>query len=145
MERFLDLSDRKGVVATVLEEWLLRELRDELASRLTWATPALHSVIPGLRVRWDPAHPIEVYYLTPVGIGGKFFYEHPVGEALYSAECRVVVEHEQGALRTRLAEARLYWVGSGDPRGYRISEGFEELLAKVQSSLRDHGRGQPAH
>src|SRR5581483_1233562 len=115
MDRFLDLSDRKEVVENVLEDWLLRELRDELVSRLTWKHPKMTSVAQGLRVRLDAKRPLEVYYLTPVGIGGKFFYEHPVGEALYSAECQVIVEHEEGALRTRMAEGRLFWVGTDEP------------------------------
>jgi hypothetical protein len=140
MERFLDLSNRDEVVEKVLEDWLLRELRDELASRLTWRTPALASVVAGLRVKADRNKPLDVYFLTPVGIGGKFFYDHPVGEALYSAECHVVVEYDEGALRTRVADRRLYWVGSGDPKGYRISEGFDELFTAVHEALERRAR-----
>lgn len=135
MERFLDLSNRDDVVETVLEDWLLRELRDELVSRLTWKVPKLGPIAHRLRVRVDTRKPLDVYFLTPVGIGGKFFYEHPVGEALYSAECHVIVEHEEEAVRKRMAEARLFWVGSGDPKGYRISEGFDELFESLQSQL----------
>lgn len=135
MERFLDLMSRKDVIEKVLEDWLLRELRDELVSHLTWKMPRLTGIAANLRVRVDTHHPVEAYFLTPVGIGGKFFYEHPVGEALYSAECHVVVEHEEGALKTRVASRRLFWVGSGDPRGYRISEGFDELLEEARLEL----------
>ncbi len=135
MERFLNLSDKAEVVEKVLEDWLLRELRDEIMSRLTWHAPHLGPLAAQLRIRWDPAQPMDVYFLSPVGIGGKFFYDHPVGEQLYSAECRVIVEYEEGAVRTRVGENRLYWVGSGDPKGYRISEGFDDLFEAVQADL----------
>lgn len=134
MERFLDLTNRNEVVEKVLEEWLLRELRDDLVSRLTWKYPE-SSDAHRLRVRGDYTKPLDVYYLSPVGIGGKFFYDRPVGEQLYSAECHVVVEHEEDQVRTRLGEGRFYWVGSGDPRGYRISEGFEDLWTQIVASL----------
>lgn len=135
VERFLNLANRDEVIDKVLEEWLLRELRDELVSRLTWKAPALAPVASRLRVRADRHRPLDVYFLSPVGIGGKFFYDHPVGEALYSAECDVVIEYEENSLKTRLASRRLYWVGSADPKGYRISEGFEELFEAVLKSL----------
>lgn len=136
----MDLSNRTEVVEKVLEDWLLRELRDELVSRLTWKAPKLSTAAARLRVRYDPDRPLDVYYLTPVGIGGKLFYEHPVGEALYSAECHVIVEYEEDTVRTRLAQERLYWVGSGDPRGYRISEGFDALFEAVGAGLLRHLR-----
>lgn len=142
VDRFLDLSKRDEVVQRVLRDWLLRELRDELVSRLTWQDQRLAEWVPGLRVRVGEGQPVEVYYLTPVGIGGKFFYEHPVGEALYSAEAQVVVEHEGGAMRVGLGEGRLFWVGSGDPKGYRISEGFEDLYESILASLK--GLATPA-
>lgn len=141
MNRFLDLNKREEVVEQVLGEWLLRELRDDLASRLTWKRPALSNDVPRLRVRMDAAKPVEVYYLSPVGIGGKFFYDHPVGETLYRAEAHVVVERAEGSVLATLAEQRLYWVGSGDPKGYRISEGFEELFEAVLAALTRRGSG----
>jgi len=137
VERFLNLANRDEVLERVLEEWLLRELRDEIVSRLTWKTPTLTPAAARLRVRADRDKPIEVYFLSPVGIGGKFFYDHPVGETLYSAECDVVIEYEESSVKSRLAAQRLYWVGSGDPKGYRISEGFDELLAAVHKKLKD--------
>lgn len=140
VERFIDLSKRAEVIETVLEDWLLRELRDDLVSRVTWKSPRLSEVAPRLRVRADSSKPVEVYFLSPVGIGGKFFYDHPVGETLYSAECHTVVEYEEGTVRTRIAEARLYWVGSGDPKGYRISEGFDELFDAVLKDLTRRAR-----
>jgi hypothetical protein len=139
VERFLNLANRDEVVDRVLEDWLLRELRDDLVSRLTWKAPALATVASGLRVRADRQRTIEVYFLSPVGIGGKFFYDHPVGETLYSAECDVVVEYEEKSVKTRLAEQRLYWVGSGDPKGYRISEGFDELFETTLRKLQERG------
>lgn len=124
----MDLSDSENVIEKVLEGWLLRELRDEVVSRLTWRDPAWALPASRLRFRPDRGQALDVYFLTPVGLGGKFFYKHPVGEALYSAECDVVVEYEEGAVRTKVAQQRLFWVGSADPRGYRISEGFDDLL-----------------
>lgn len=135
MERFLDLSKRDEVVEKVLEDWLLRELRDEIVSKLSWKTPALGPLALHLRLRADRHKPLDVYFLSPVGIGGKFFYEYPVGEALYSAECDVIVEYDDGPIKTRLAEHRLYWVGSGDPKGYRISEGFDDLFEAVLKAM----------
>lgn len=135
MERFLDLTRRDEVIQRVLHEWLLRELRDELASRLTWSDPGLHPHVGGLRVRPATDRPVEIYFLTPVGIGGKFFYEHPVGEALYSAEAQVVVGLESESVRVQLGQERLFWVGSDEPRGYRISEGFDALFEQVLASL----------
>lgn len=135
VERFLNLANRDEVVEKVLEEWLLRELRDEIMSRLTWKRPNLARVAEGIRIRADRRRPLEVYFLSPVGIGGKFFYDHPVGETLYSAECEVLVEYEENSIKTRLAQHRLFWVGSADPRGYRISEGFDELFDTVVEKL----------
>lgn len=143
MERFLDLSNRDEVVRRVLGDWLLRELRDELVSRLTWHDPEIQPYAAGLRVRADLSQSHDVYFLTPVGLGGKFFYEHPVGEALYSAEAHVVVEHEDAGLRVVLAQGRLFWVGSDDSRGYRISEGFDALYQALVEALRKSLRGLP--
>lgn len=135
VDRFLDLSNGDDVVNRVLHEWLLRELRDDLASRLTWRHPELQRFVGGLRLRVDASKPVEVYFLSPIGIGGKFFYEHPVGEAFYSAEAHVVVDYEAEAVRLRLAEDRLFWVGSGEGRGYRISEGFDDLFESIIEAL----------
>lgn len=140
MERFLDLSDRDEVLRRVLHDWLLRELRDDIVSKITWKHPELDEACGRLRVRADLDEPHDIYFLTPVGLDGQFFYKNPVGEALYSAECDVVVDHEDAAIRTRLARGRLYWVGGDGPRGYRISEGFEQLLQDVQAQLLEQTR-----
>ena len=135
MERFLDLSNRQEVIGRVLEDWLLRELRDELASRLTWKEPGTRLLASRLHVRLDEKEPVEVFYLSPVGLGGKFFYERPVGEALYSADCNVIVGLENGSRPTPLVTGRLYWVGSDEPRGYRITEGIEELFESLRNAV----------
>lgn len=135
MPELVDMRNRAEVLSKVLDEWLLRELRDELVSRVTWKDASLAPLAAHLRVRLGRGEP-EVYMLTPVGIGGGFFFERPVGEGLYAAKATVVVEVEGAGAKAKLAEENVSWAGApGEPRGYRFTEGFEDLVRAATEGL----------
>lgn len=143
MPDLVDMRNRAEVLSRVLDEWLLRELRDELVSRVTWKNPALHELAPRLRVRLAPRSDPEVYMLCAVGMGGDFFYEHPVGESLYAAKAEVLAELWGPAASMELARQAVSWAGaSGEPKGYRFTEGMDELVRDVVGRLEQQLRAR---